>query len=55
MKHYNEHELDEKIHAFLSKKLEKYPELARKSTVTHPTAMLRVPYVTRSLIWSLGH
>lgn len=40
MKHYNNHELDAKIQAFLSKKMQKYPELAApketKFTVTAP-------------------
>lgn len=50
MKHYNEQEVDEKIHAFLSKKLQKFPELAGKPAVEHPVAVLQVPIVAHSLI-----
>lgn len=38
MKHYNDQELDTKIHAFLSKKMQKYPELAEsRQTVSAPS------------------
>lgn len=37
MKHYNDQELDTKIHTFLSKKMQKYPELAPPAqTVSAP-------------------
>ena len=37
MKHYSDKELDEKIESFLSKKLQKYPELSdgHGAAVTH--------------------
>jgi len=46
MKHYNDNELDEKIESFLSKKLQKYPELASRQkdsqTVAAPTLSTRL-------------
>jgi hypothetical protein len=35
MKHYNNQELDAKIHTFLSKKMQKYPELATPKQATY--------------------
>lgn len=52
MKHYSEQEIDEKIQTFLSKKLQKYPELSTKPAIEHPTALLRMPKITHSLIWT---
>lgn len=52
MKHYSEQEIDERINAFLSKKLQKYPELTSKPAVEHPSALLHLPSITHSLIWT---
>lgn len=38
MEHYNEHELDAKIHAFLTDKLDKYPELDTKKKSLYTAA-----------------
>lgn len=50
MKHYNEQEVDKKIHDFLTKKLQKFPELAGKPAVEHPVAVLQVPVAAHTLI-----
>lgn len=41
MKHYNDQELDMKIHAFLSKKMQKYPELAAPQEVKYTVSAPR--------------
>ena len=48
MQQYSEQELDAKIHAFLTKKLDKYPAIDRKArrtrTIADPT--LPIPVIT---------
>jgi hypothetical protein len=50
MKHYNEKELDTKIHTFLSKKLQKYPELGDAKQATHT---ITAPSFSTKLLQSL--
>jgi hypothetical protein len=50
MKHYNEKELDTKIHTFLSKKLQKYPELVGSKQSTHT---ITAPSFSTKLLQSL--
>ena len=52
MKHYDEQELDAKIHAFLTKKLQKYPELdIDLRTVRTPTRSGMPTHPRGSLTW----
>lgn len=43
MKHYTEQELDAKIQAFLTNKLQEYPELDMGATATHVTHEANLP------------
>jgi 16S rRNA A1518/A1519 N6-dimethyltransferase RsmA/KsgA/DIM1 with predicted DNA glycosylase/AP lyase activity len=51
MTNYNDQELDQRIHTFLTKKMQKYPELNVKhrdsKTITMPTLSLRMFGTTR--------
>ena len=50
MKHYNDQELDTKIHTFLSKKMQKYPELAAPQDTKYTVS---TPRFTTKLLQSL--
>ncbi|MDB5168338.1 MAG: hypothetical protein JWO55_596 [Candidatus Saccharibacteria bacterium] len=51
MTNYNDQELDQRIHTFLTKKMQKYPELNVKhrdsKTISMPTLSLRMFGTTR--------
>ncbi len=51
MSNYNDRELDKKIHSFITKKMQKYPELAvshrDSKTVSMPKLSLRMLTTTR--------
>lgn len=53
MKHYNNQEVDEKIHTFLSKKLQKFPELAEEPIEQTQLSTPRTSSLVASLIWTM--
>lgn len=53
MTNYNDQELDQRIHSFLTKKMQKYPELNVRhrsgKTISMPTLSLRMFGTTRTM------
>ena len=52
MEQYSEQELDAKIHAFLTEKLQKYPELDTQTKTVHTDTEPNVPFrLLESFTW----
>lgn len=53
MKHYDDAQVEEKIHIFFSKKLQKYPELAMGEAKGTYAVVPRTTSIITDLLWGL--